>query len=221
MRRGFAFLVLCLAVIKVGAADEPNYFPSKVGMKWTYRISGGPDLVYLLAAKEEKLGDQVCTRMDLKIDLISALTDNVGIITSGAFIPIGKSRFVTVSTEHVASLKDGVYRFMIDGNLIGPPVNFLQTPIKKRDSWKNEFRIKDKKGKVTFTADFDDVEVPAGKFKDALLITGETIENGVITKMQNWYVADVGMVKQLILNGKEETLLELTRLEIVKLDDKK
>lgn len=219
--RGFAFLVLLFTVSQLAAADPPNYFPTKLGMRWSYRVQGQPDLVYLLAAKEEKLGDQLCTRMDLKIDLITAMTDKVGLVTSGAFIPIGRSRYVAISTEYVAQLKDGTHRFMIDGNLISPPVNFLKSPVQAKDTWKNEFKIKDKEGKVSYTAEFEEVEVPAGKFKDALVVTGITFDNGTITKMQNWYAPDVGMVKQLIVSGKEEMLLELMKFETVDLDEKK
>lgn len=219
--RAFTFVFLLFAVSQLAAEDTPNYFPTKLGTRWTYRVQGQPDLVYLLAAKQESLGDQVCVRMDLKVDLIAAMTDKVALVTSGAFIPVGRTRFVTVSTEYVAPLKDGIYRFMIDGDLISPPVNFLQAPVKAKDQWKNEFKIKDKKGKVTYTADFEDVDVPAGKYKDALLITGLTFDNGAITKMQNWYAPNVGMVKQLITSGKEETLLELIKVEEVNLNEKK
>lgn len=221
LHRGFAFLVLLAAVSQLSADDPPNYFPTKVGMRWSYRVQGQPDLVYLLASKEEKLGDQLCVRMDLKIDLITALSDKVGLVTGGAFIPVGRSRYVAISTEYVAQLKDGTHRFMIDGNLISPPVNFLKSPVKAKDTWKSEFKIKDKSGKVTYTAEFEDVDVPAGKYKDALLITGVTFDNGAVTKMQNWYAPGVGMVKQLIVSGKEETLLELVNVEQVKLDEKR
>ena len=188
------WLALLVLVTSLSAQETaPNYFPLQIGTRWTYSVKDQKEMVSLVAVREEKVGEQLCVRIELRI------------------------KDSTASTEHIAVLRDGIYRFKVDENIIGPPVCFMKSPAKKGEKWTNTFKINDKEGKVTYSTDAEDVEVGAGKFKGALVVIGETIENGIPVKMKNWYAADVGMVKQVIEAGKDLTILELEKVERVEM----
>jgi hypothetical protein len=116
------------------------------------------------------------------------------------------------ATEHVACLKDGVYRFMYGDKNFEPPICFLKPSAKKGDTWKQSYKIGDTNGTITFLVDVADVEVPAGKFKDALVVHVEATEMNSVSKTTIWYAKNVGMVKQVIEDEKP-LVLELEKME--------
>jgi hypothetical protein len=182
-------LLLLIGCTMICAQESDNLMPLEVGTKWTYRVRDQKELFILIAAKEEKVGEQVCIRLE------------------------GKIEKDTVSNEHLAVLKDGIYRFKVDENLISPPVCVVKLPGKKGEKWTNEFKVNNKPGKVSYSIDLEDIEVPAGKFKDAILVVGEIKENNGTNISKTWYAPNVGMVKQVIESGKESVTLELEKIE--------
>jgi hypothetical protein len=185
-----AFLSLFVIAVPAFAADEDkDYYPLKIGTKWTYKIAGQEDKFVVTAVKEEKVGEQNCVKIEAK------LKDQL------------------VASEHVAIRNDGVYRFKFGDQVIEPEICFLKASSKKGDSWKHDFKIGETKATGKYEVDVEDVEVPAGKFKDAIVIRAEATEKDEVTKTTIWYAKKTGMVKQVIEIGAVKIALELEKME--------
>lgn len=164
------------------AANDANYFPVKPGTKWTYKATvGGDDLTFkatLSIGKTEK-GQ---TDLEVKVNGNDYLTDRVSFTDKG------------------------VFRHSFNAMSVDPPVCILQLPVKKNDKWTKVTKNQD--GKLEFSCkvidDVEEIEVPAGKYK---AVHVSVSMNNVITE-EYWLVADVGMVKQvLILSGQKITMV--------------
>ncbi|MCE9533987.1 MAG: hypothetical protein K8T89_23125 [Planctomycetes bacterium] len=181
----------------VKADDLQDYYPMKVGMVWTYKLVGIEDRFVATVTKEEKVGDQNCSVIE------------------------GKLKGNVIAKEHVAMLNDGLFRFKFSDqnvqNNIEPAICFIKGGIKKGDTWKQDYKFGDTKMSVTYTMDVEDVEVPAGKYKDTILIRASAIdkadEKETVTKTTIWYAKGVGMVKQVILLGDQRITLDLEKFE--------
>ena len=195
MRALLCFLALTLPAR--AADDDKDYYPLKVGMKWTYKLGEQDNRFVVTVAAEEKVGEVVCVKLEAK------LKDQI------------------VGTEHVAFQKDGFYRFKYGDMTIEPPICFCKPGAKKGESWKLDFKIGETKATVRYEADFQDVKVPAGEFKNALVIKAEAIEKirddgkekDQITRTTIWFVKGKGMVKQTIDLGEAKVNLELESIE--------
>jgi hypothetical protein len=171
------------------AAADASYYPLPVGAAWTYKVGDQGDKFVISVAKTAKVGTQDCLVLEAKFN--------------------GKE----TASEHVAALNDGVYRFMYGDKKFEPAICFLKPNAKKGDAWQQEYSHgADIKGTIKFTVDFADVEVPAGKFKDALVVHAEAAENNTVSKSTMWFAKGVGMVKELIEDEKP-IVLELEKTD--------
>jgi hypothetical protein len=177
------------------AADEKTpttpYYPLAVGDTWSYRA-----------------GDN---RFQLKVTEIS----KEGRATVELQVA-GKK----VSWEQVGVTKDAVVRYTFEGKEAKPPIEFLKFPPKPDVSWPIKSDVLDGKGgklpvEGTFKAGKEEeVKVPAGVYK-AAVVSGEKIKaNGVmVTRLTYYFAEKVGMVKQVIeLEGNKVTI-ELEKFE--------
>jgi hypothetical protein len=105
-----------------------------------------------------------------------------------------------------------------------PPVPFLKSDAKDKDSWKAEFEIKVKidgklevsKAETTFTVSEEEITVPAGKFQ-TLVVKSKTKADNVETTGSVWYAKGVGPVKlQFDFGGENKNTLELKSVDIKK-----
>jgi hypothetical protein len=206
--------LLSLFIISAPAlADDADYFPTKIGMRWIYRIAGQSDRYFVTAVKEEKFGEQICVRFESRLRSQFFLSGPAGIGMAGALVaPIFFSE-QPIGSEHVAVSKEGVHRFSFANQPIEPPICFLKSSLPKGESWKHEFKIGDVPASARYEIDFEDVAVPAGTVKGALVIRVETVDKKETTKTTVWYVRGVGMVKQIVDFGEEKLTLELERVE--------
>jgi hypothetical protein len=187
----YTLLALLVFALPVRADSDKDFFPLKVGTKWTYKIGTGQDKITVTALKQEKVGQQMCTLVEWKLK-------------DQAF-----------STEHVAVLKDGIYRFKMADKNVEPPLCFLKSAAKKGEPWSQEFKLGDTAAKSKYELSVEDVEVPAGKYENALVILGEAIEKKeeTTTRTRVWYAKNTGMVKQVIDSGDATLTLELEKME--------
>jgi hypothetical protein len=179
-----------LAVLFIGvaarAADNVNeFYPTAIGSKWTFSLGKQDEKFVWSAVKLDKVGAQEC------------------VVFEGAL------KGQVVGSEHVAVVKDGVFRYKMGDNLISPPICFLKADAKGK-TWEEKFKVGDVETTAKYSADVEDVDVPAGKYKGAIVIRTEASEKDVKVKSAIWYVKDVGMVKQAfeLGNVKYELLLE-------------
>jgi hypothetical protein len=177
---------------KTAAAD---YFPLKVGSQWDYRVTADGEIsqMSMVSGKIERIDG-------LDLTLVNTIQDgNI------------------IFAEHMVCNKDGVFRHRIDGEAQAQPICVLKGQAQVGDSWQNsdtedgvEFIIKAK------VIALEEVAVPAGKFK-ALRVEYEVlVEEETVVTMTLWFVANVGMVKQVVDLGGAEFVIELERYQPVR-----
>jgi hypothetical protein len=197
-----ALLTLLVLAAPVSAADaDKEYYPLKVGTTWSYTLTTQQekktekvvDTYVLTALKEDKVGEQPCVVFEAKVG--------------------GKM----VATEHIAILKDGVYRLKFSDQSIEPAVCFFKAAAKKGDTWTQDFKVSETAATGKYEMDVEDVEVRAGKFKGALVVRGEAIEKAgadkKTTKTTIWFAKNYGMVKQVIIMDDLRIILELEKMD--------
>lgn len=185
-----ALLTLLALAVTVRAADgDKEYYPMKIGTTWTYKVNGKTDKFVVTAVKSEKVGEQDCVKFEAK------LNDQL------------------VGSEHVAILKDGLYRFKFNDDAIEPAICFFKASGKKGDSWQQDFKVGGAKATGKYMLDEGDVEVPAGKYPGSLIIKADAIEGEMTTKTTIWFAKNVGMVKQEISMGEVKITLELEKMD--------
>lgn len=191
---GFYTMLTVIALAsRLGAENVPSadFYPLKVGNKWTYIVLGSDDRFVLSAAAEEKVGDQTCIRLEARV------------------------RDTILATEHVAVVKDGIYRFKNNDQVLDPPLCICKVPAKKGDTWTADFRVEGAKASAKFETDLDEATVAAGKYK-CVLVRYEVTEKGSTTRARAWFAARVGMLKQVLDFGSTKVELELEKFEPAK-----
>jgi hypothetical protein len=190
MRRAIAVvgLVFVLAGFAVaqGKVTSSEYYPLEVGTTWIYKAK---DKSYTVkVAKHEKVGDVMCARIEVSVG------DKV------------------TNTEHISVEKDGVYRHSIGEKTFKPAVCILKLPVKKGDTWKVDSKAGEEPVKFEYTADEEEIQVPAGKYKAIVTKTSEfESAPGTKARITVWYAKGVGMVKTAMKDGTREGTLELEK----------
>jgi hypothetical protein len=189
------FAIVLSAAPALGADSDKDYYPLKVGTKWTFKLSGQTEKFVLSAVKEEKVGTQDCVKVEAR------LGDQLK------------------GSEHIAVLNDGVYRFKYGDQAIEPPVCFFRPSGKKGVSWPFSFKFGPNTATGKFEMDVEDVEVPAGKFPGAFVVRAEANEKPAMGEAEMrstttiWLAKHVGIVKQVITIGDTRITLELEKME--------
>jgi hypothetical protein len=196
MRTLVAMCALTAAVLVARPVDAEDvkpeeFYPLKVGNVWTYSVTGADDKFTIKAAREEKVGNQPC------IVLEATVKGNV------------------VATEHVARLKDGLYRFKFNGATVEPPLCFCKLPAKEGQKWKHDFKVGTDNATVEFASAIEEVKVPAGKH-EAVVVRGAVKEGANEVTLRSYYAPKVGMVKQEIDLGKMQVVLKLEKFDPAK-----
>ncbi len=112
-------------------------------------------------------------------------------------------------TEHVAVLKDGVYRFSTANKDISPPLCFLKLPITSGGSWKVDSNSENVQLTGTFKCDDASVKVPAGAYPAKHISSKDFMLGNEKMVIDYWFAPDVGIVKQHIRVGNNGVLMEL------------
>jgi VCBS repeat-containing protein len=191
-----ALPVLLALAAAVRADDKPPetpYSPLKVGNSWTYRMG---DTKYVLkVAAVEKVEEQSCFRMETTVG------DKV------------------VAFEDFAVKADGVYRYVADNKTAKPPVCLLKLPVKKDETWTVDSSI-GTLGKITGTfkvGEVEEVKVPAGTYKNVVIVTAnDLVAGGTKSKVTYYLAKDVGMIKQTIVIEGQEVVIELEKFDEAK-----
>jgi hypothetical protein len=174
------------------AEKLPDYYPLKVGTKWTYEVDPGN-------GQKLQVGNQIT-----KIETIDG--------TSLALMEIVVNGMVA-STEHLESTPKGVFRHRSKGVEVSPPVCVIKYPYKEGDTWMAEPKIGPQQLKLSIkSGKEEEVSVPAGKYK-AVSVNVETVVNGVKIISTSWHAPDVGIVKQFTEFGGKNLKMELVKFE--------
>jgi len=183
--------VVVLAASTAVVAQQPpaggEYYPLKVGNKWTYKV-----------------GDT--TTIEMKVDKIEAGEATLSTSVNGK----------QVATESVKVDATGVLRTKINGTAITPPVKFLALPVKKGEEWSVDSKINVSgqehaiKGKFTIKDDKEKVKV-RDKDYETVVVDGPDFDiAGTKTAVKYWFAAGKGVVKLTYTIAGNEAVLELT-----------
>jgi hypothetical protein len=172
------------------APEETPYYPLKVGTTWTYRDADAPGAAKIVVkvARQEKVGDVLCARVETHKD--------------------GKA----AGYEHVAVAKDGVYRHSINGLRPDRPLLLLKLPPRGGDEWPVAGKLGGETFAGTMTAAEEDVAVPAGKYR-ALVVSGEVKVGDAALASAHAFAKDVGPVRV-----RTEAQGQVVRLELEKFE---
>jgi hypothetical protein len=181
------------AIRKVLAAlDAPSvqitspYYPLIPGASWVYRASSGGQRT-VRVVRRELLGERDAFRLETLVK--------------------GK----LVSQERVAVEMDGAYTESRDETPNVPPLRLAPRSFREKEGWD----VKVRQGFSTLTGRAttrqEDVTVPAGAFRKALVVEMKTQGFLSETVTTTWYARDVGPVKVVTRSGKRVTTLELER----------
>jgi hypothetical protein len=200
-----------------------EYFPIQVGYKWYYRLTDlkapkSPDAatkkpsVVVIAADSE----QIVTIKRKSKDMLLVDSENLVGFELQVMDPEKALQDKTYKgmQEQVVVASDGVYRVSGAGKQINPLLCILKKGVKAGDSWECDSQSENAQLKGKFTVSVEDVQVPAGAVKDALVVRSSGFQlSGQNLQLETWYMAKVGMVKQRTQIGNHEVILELEKVE--------
>jgi hypothetical protein len=180
-----ALVVATTALAQTTPTATTEYFPLKVGSKWTYKVADNSITVKVASA-----------------DAYGAVLDTL-------------VNDKSVATEVIQVKPDGVYRSKINKTDISPPVKFLGLKDGKPEavgtSWKVDSKVSEQplKGEFKHTADKEKVKVPAAEY-EAVVVDGPGFEiAGTKTGIKYWFAPKVGIVKLAYNIAGNEAVLEL------------
>jgi hypothetical protein len=197
--------VLLLTMVARAPAQDPpialDYYPLKVGAKWTYKAGKSKEPVVIQVRKE------------VSLDLPPS--DKAGAPEKAAGFQLKITSGDRTGTEEVAVLRDGVYRFSENGKAIKPPLRFFKLPLEAGKSWTAEWKVEDgKPNRAEFTAGAETLEVAINGKREKLptvIITSKDANQD--TAITYWFAKGYGLVKEVVRIGKNESTLELTEFK--------
>ena len=201
-------IALCLAMGTVpgrGQEKKPMlyespFYPLRVGNEWRYKATIGdapPQKVIITAEQAEPF--------DYKFTLPNKQEGSEPIVRYRLKIVSGSKEL----TEHVAVLKDGVYRFTTASKEITPPLRFLKLPLTKGETWTVNSMSENVQLTGTFTCDDANVTVEGKQFQ-AKHVWAKDFQIGTEKMtLEYWFAEHVGIVKQHVHVGNSDVLLEL------------
>jgi hypothetical protein len=180
---------------------ETPYYPLRPGSTWYYRA--GDQKVIIRVEKQELLE----TKWEAAKDGDKEKGDKV---LATRLKVSGSDQSLA---EHVAVLSDGVYRLTSAGKAIAPPLRFFKLPLAKGETWHCKSQSEGLTLQGTFTANEEKIAVPAGKF-DTMAVQAPDFQIGTRKlSVQYWFAPKVGLVKQRVLEGGREIILELEKYD--------
>ncbi len=190
-------------------------FPLKVGTRWTYAVTTGNDLPGKKEAKKtvtiEVEREEPYLRKKKNAENKDVEIKNTGFILKA----VGGAK---EQRDHVVVLEDGVYKVFVADTQMSPPLCAIK--FGKGEPWRADSKSGNTTVKGTYTLKATSVKVPYRNFDDAKKTFLVSFTNNIIgidrVEVDCWYVIDIGMVKQRVLEKGHEIVLELEKFEPAK-----
>lgn len=158
----------------LAAITPEELFPMKIKEKRVYEVKNSTDPVVMDVIKKEKVGEHDTYLFEASVNSMVRAKENM---------------MVT---------KDGVFRVKMGDNVLDPPLQLVRFPLKDGDTWKGEFKANGVVVKVSSDLSIKDVNVPAGEYKNAIVVTAVAVEGETTVVSKIYLVPKIGMVKQQI-----------------------
>jgi hypothetical protein len=206
-----------LVILAAAAAVAPlarsqqissQYYPLKVGSKWTYRAAEDRKVLVRVAKAEQFKIQRKDKDNKLIDDKVSGFTLES---TSGDRRPKGVEP--DPLREQVAVLPDGIYRFSSADKEVMPPLCILKLPPRKDQTWEVDSTIGDKKVKGTFRSGDAEITVSGKKLKCVTVFFQDEETGAKRTVLEYYFAPGVGIVKQHSRKGRIDSTIELEKYE--------
>jgi hypothetical protein len=175
-------------------ATTSKFYPLAAENTWEYKTTTtgeGKDAATgtftMNVAKEEEVGGVKCWRVEMII------ADKV------------------VAYEHVRVTEDGIYRHSFSGTQPTKPVRFFKLPPKVGDEWTVETEALGETLKGKFVMGEEEVKVGEKTYKAFKSTSTNEDASGLKFTTTYYFAEDVGMVKQVLKVGTQETVIELEK----------
>jgi hypothetical protein len=179
-----AVVILAAGSVLAQPLAGSDLFPLKAKSKWVYKVADKE--VTVTVAGTEKFNNEDCIKLETSAD--------------------GQVK----ASELFYVKADGIYRAKVKDDKVDPAVKILALPAKKDATWKVESKVGNQtvKGDFKITDDRATVKVPAGEFKDAVVVESPDFDiAGTKTVIKQWFVPGKGLVKiSYTIQGQESTL---------------
>ncbi len=172
---------------EVPPAGSGEFYPLKKDNTWTYEVSGGEITVKCVGM--EKIGDVECYKLETTAN--------------------GK----VSATEHVKVMKDGIYRYAVNGVKPDMPIKFLALPAEDKVAWSIDTKVQGQPITGNFTIKKEDVTVGGTNYKATLVESNNLKIGGMETSIKQWFAPDVGIVKLDFKLGGQDAELKLKKFE--------
>ena len=192
-------LITCASTVLAQAPDWRDYFPLKVGHRWTYIVNADPKKKVVIEV--ERMEDY--TR--------KAMKDDKPIAEKFTGFILKSSSGDKVTRDHVVVMENGVYRIHAAGTLINPPLLFFKFGLQKGETWDLDSTSGNTTIKGTCSIRSDLVQVPYQKKPhNAIIVLFSNNKPGDERhEIEYWFVRNIGMVKQRVELKNHKIVLEL------------
>lgn len=216
-----AFFAVSVTVAMAQTTVESEYYPLKVGHRWTYRAtsskSGQPASTSHKVIIEVEVEEPFVRPKAKDKEEPETRTGYILRSTSG-----GKITF-----DYVVVMEEGVHRARLAGTPVNPagtqitpPLLFLKLNPDKtpNDKWEANSISASAALKGTFTAKVGSVKLPYFKneARQALAVSFRSAQADSPIEIDYWFVPKVGMVRQRVKTKDHEIVLELENFEPAK-----
>jgi len=192
-------LIVCASPVLAQAPDWREFFPLKVGHKWTYIVNADPKKKVVIEV--ERMEDY--TR--------KAMKDDKPIAEKFTGFILKSSSGDKITRDHVVVMENGVYRIHAAGTLINPPLLFFKFGLQKGETWDLDSTSGNTTIKGTCSIRSDLVQVPYQKKPhNAIIVLFSNNKPGDERhEIEYWFVRNIGMVKQRVELKNHKIVLEL------------
>ena len=121
----------------------------------------------------------------------------------------------SVAFEHIATTKDGIYRYSLNGMPADKPILILKLPPMKGDKWKIDAKFDNNTVTGTLKTTEEKVTVQ-GKNYEAYVAGGKLEAGGQTIDAANYFVKDIGIVKIKMDVLGQAIVIELEKFEPAK-----
>ena len=182
-----ALSVVILAAPVPKGKPAPDYFPTKVGTKRVYRMSGDP---------RREPSEHTFTVTDVKVK------DGATVVALEREVGTARGRVAKFPWGTVRVSKAGVFHT----DSFDPPLPVLRVPLTPGSSWKWEGTSnKERRSQTRTIKGMEVIKVPAGEFNAVRIEVVETRDGDEhIFRSTEWHAAGVGRVKWVSNNLTEE-----------------
>ena len=197
-------LITCASPVLAQAPDWRDYFPLKVGHRWTYIVNADPKKKVVIEVERTEDYTRVAMKDDKKIS--EKFTGFLLKSSSGD----------KVTRDHVVVMENGVYRIYAASTLINPPLLFFKFHVKSGETWTCDSVSGNTTIKGTSTATLVKNQGPNGKIDYWKIEYNNDKPGDDRIEITYWFAPGYGMIQHQVKTKNHDITLKLEKFEPAK-----